>query len=36
MTLVGFLRGERMNVYAHPHRIRFGMPPRVERAVTRR
>src|SRR3954447_25101891 len=23
-TLVGFLRGERMNVYSHPHRIRFG------------
>jgi hypothetical protein len=23
-TLVGFLRGERMNVYAHPQRIRFG------------
>jgi FdhD protein len=22
-TLVGFLRGERMNVYAHPHRVRF-------------
>jgi FdhD protein len=23
-TLVGFLRGRRMNVYAHPERIRFG------------
>lgn len=22
-TLVGFLRGDRMNVYSHPHRIRF-------------
>ena len=22
VTLVGFLRGERFNVYAHPHRLR--------------
>jgi FdhD protein len=25
-TLVGFLRGERMNVYANEHRIRFALP----------
>jgi len=23
ITLVGFLRGETMNVYAHPHRIAY-------------
>jgi FdhD protein len=23
MTLIGFLRGQRMNVYTHPHRLRF-------------
>lgn len=31
-TLIGFLRGRRMNVYAHPHRIDFGVTAGVVRS----
>jgi hypothetical protein len=28
MTLVGFLRGDTMNVYTHPHRVTLPAPAR--------